>query len=126
MNTYSASSGGIPVPASPAEEQAALETYKRQVYPSQYNWDWTGLDEENDEYHRLFDKSEDAYRGRIKFTAILLANHLVSALDVLIAERINRNSFLKSSNLQIHFEMHGSQAHPNGLPFPAVKFSRRF
>jgi hypothetical protein len=126
MNNYSASSGGIPVPASPAEEQAALETYKRQVYPSQYNWDWTGLDEENDEYHRLFDKSEDAYRGRIKFTAILLANHLVSALDVLVAERINRNSFLKSSNLQIHFEMHSLQADSNGLPFPALKFSRRF
>jgi len=126
INNYSAANGGIPVPASPAEEQAALESYKRQVYPSQYNWDWTGLDQENDEYHRLFDKSENAYRSRVKFTAILLANHLVSALDVLVAERINRDSFLKSSNLQIHFEMHSLQADPSGLPFPAVKFSHRF
>ena len=126
INNYSASNGGIPVPASPAEEQAAVEAYKRQVYPSQYNWDWTGLERENDDYHRLFGKSEDAYRRRSTFAAILFANHLVSALDVLVAERINRSDFLKASNIQIHFEMKNTQAEPDGLPFPAVKFSHRF
>lgn len=126
INNYSATNGGIPVPATPAEEQTALEAYKRQVYPSQYNWDWTGLDREKDDYHLLLDKSEDAYRRRSKFAAILFANHLVSALDVLIAERINRSDYIKASNLQMHFEMRNSQAEPNGVPFPAVMFSRRF
>lgn len=126
INNYSTTNGGVPVPASPAEVQAALEAYMNKVYPSQYNWDWTGLDDENDRYHRIFDKSENAYRQRSTFAAILFANHLVSALDVLIAERINSNSYLKASNLQMHFEMHASPAGPNGLPFPAVKFSRQF
>ena len=62
INNYTLTNGGLPVPASPAEEARALEAYKSAVYPSAYNWDWTGLERENEEYHRLFDRSEDSFR----------------------------------------------------------------
>ncbi|HUU28388.1 MAG TPA: hypothetical protein VM123_11295 [archaeon] len=126
INNYSLTSGGLPVPRGPGEEARALEAYKRFVYPSEYNWDWSGLERENERYHDLFDKSESAFRKRSTFITILLANHLLSGLDVLIAEKINSTPQLKAARLELHLELKQPQAAPGSGVYPAVTFSHRF
>ncbi len=126
INNYSGTDGGLAVPENPQEEINALEAYKQKVYPSEYNWDWTGLEREKQRYHDLFDKSEDALRRRSTFITILLANHLVSGLDVLIQNRINRNRYLHNARLRLHLEMNPVQV-PAGRGFqPRVSVSHRF
>ena len=127
INNYTSSSGGIPVPGSPEEEQKALESYQRQVYPLKLNWDWTGLDSEYHEFHHLFDQSEAAYRRRSGFAALLLANHLVSVLDILVSEKLGNNKSLRNARVQLHLEMHRPVFAPAGsLPLPAVTLSHQF
>ena len=126
INNYSGTNGGIAVPENPQEEINALEAYKQMVYPIEYNWDWTGLEQEKQRYHELFEKSEDALRRRSTFVTILLANHLVSGLDVLIQNRINRSRYLRSARLRLHLKMDPVQG-PTGREFqPRVSVSHRF
>ena len=40
INKYTKTSGGLPVPANPAEVDQAVDAYSRAVYPLEYNWDW--------------------------------------------------------------------------------------
>ena len=127
INNYTLSNGGIPAPGSLEEVQLALEAYQRQVYPLELNWDWTGLDAEYREYHHLFDQSEAAYRRRSGFAALLLANHLVSVLDVLVSEKLGASNSLRKTGVQVHLEMRRPLSAPNGTPpLPAVTLSRRF
>jgi len=126
INNFSGTNGGLAVPENPQEEINALEAYKQIIYPSEYNWDWTGLEQEKQRYHELFDKSEDALRRRSTFVTILLANHLVSGLDVLIQNRINRSRYLRNARLRLHLKMDPVQG-PAGRGFqPRVSVSHRF
>jgi hypothetical protein len=126
INNYSGTNGGLAVPENPQEEINALEAYKQTIYPSEYSWDWTGLEREKQRYHELFDKSEDALRRRSTFVTILLANHLVSGLDVLIQNRINRSRYLRSARLSLHLKMDPVQG-PTDREFqPRVSVSHRF
>ena len=126
INNYTGSSGGLPVPANQAEADAAMQSYLQRVYLMELNWDWTGLDAENEEYHHLFDVSERAYRNRNNFVAVLLANHLVSVIDVLITERLNSSEIMKSSGVSLGLEMYA----PSGYAFtescPLLTVSRGF
>lgn len=105
INNYTGTNGGLPAPLSSAEEQAALDAYLVQVYNRELNWDWTGLETENEEYHRLFDRSEGSYRNRNKFTGLLVANHLVSMLDVLITQRLSDSEALRSRGINLGLRM---------------------
>ena len=104
INNYSGTFGGLPVPVNEAEEQAAMQAYLEAVYPMEYNWDWTGLDSQYDEYHHWFYHSEDAYRKRSTFKTLLVANHLVSGIDMLIQWRINTSKAMQSQNLELKLE----------------------
>ncbi|MBN2289091.1 MAG: hypothetical protein JXQ83_07125 [Candidatus Glassbacteria bacterium] len=126
INSYSGTSGGLPVAESRQEEINALEAYKNKVYPAQYNWDWTGLDLENERYHELFYDSEDALRRRSTFATILLANHLISGLDVLIQERINSSRQLRAARLGLHLEACRPGAPGDRGLRPRVCLSHRF
>ncbi|MFH1068993.1 MAG: hypothetical protein V1794_05160 [Candidatus Glassbacteria bacterium] len=125
INNYTQTNGGLPVPAGEAEVQAALQAYNRQVYPVAYGWDWTGLDREKVDYRRLFDKSESAFRRRSTFATILVANHLVSVLDVLVSEKLNRADFMAGRGLQVHLELDRPDA-PTGMARPTLSVSRQF
>jgi hypothetical protein len=126
INNYTGSSGGIPVPASQAEADAAMQSYLQRVYLRELNWDWTGLDEENEEYHRLFDVSERAYRNRNNFVAVLLANHLVSVIDVLITERLNRSEVMRSNGVSLGVEIYMPQGYSFTESCPMLTVSRGF
>jgi len=124
INNFTGTNGGLPVPANPQEEINAIEAYKQKVYPIEYNWDWTGLDLENERYHEFFESKEAALRRRSTFATILLANHLVSGLDILIQERINRSRRMRAARLRLHLE---TAPLPDGLGIqPRVSVSHRF
>lgn len=101
INNYSGTNGGIPVAQSAEEEARALAAYSEAVYPLQYNWDWTGLESSEILYHNVFNSAEDSYRGRNKFTAVLLANHIISAIDMLIMEKINQTRGMRNNSLSL-------------------------
>ena len=122
INNYSGTFGGLPVPVNAAEETAAMQDYLERVYPMKFNWDWTGLDAEYDEYYHWFYRSEDAYRLRSKFQTLLVANHLVSGIDMLIQWRINTSKTMQSRNMQLKLE--GSQViNSNGEISPRQNLS---
>ncbi len=126
INNYSLTNGGLPEPAGEAEVQRAIEAYTRAVYPSQFNWDWTGLETADHEYHRLFDRSENAFRNRTRFATALLANHLLSGLDVLISQKLGRSRALQAVGLEPHL---GLRAFEAAGPFeftPVVGLTRSF
>jgi hypothetical protein len=110
INNFTGSNGGLPVPLNEAEQQAALDAYLAKVYLRELNWDWTGLEAENGEYDRLFDRSESSYRNRNKFTGLLVANHIISVLDVLITQRLNNSEVLKSSGMNLGLRMYAPTA----------------
>jgi hypothetical protein len=126
INNYSGTNGGLPVPENSQEEINALEAYMQQVYPMRYNWDWTGLDAESQRYLDLFNSSGDAFRRRSTFATILLANHLISGLDVLIQERVNRSQFMRSNRLRLHLEMEQRRVTGSIAVQPRLSLSHRF
>ncbi|MBW7996219.1 MAG: hypothetical protein FVQ81_06555 [Candidatus Glassbacteria bacterium] len=126
INNYTGTSGGLPVPLSAAEEQAALDLYLQQVYTRGLNWDWTGLEAENAEYHRLFDRSESSYRSRSNFIAALIANHIVSVLDVLITERLSNSESLRRAGVSLELRMHSPAGAPAGAGQPMLTVGREF
>lgn len=110
INNYTGSSGGLPVPLGAAEQEAALAAYMAQVYNRELNWDWSGLEAENDDYHRLFDRSESSYRNRSKFSTLLVANHIVSVIDVLITQRLNNREAMNSRGMNLSLLMYAPAA----------------
>jgi hypothetical protein len=126
INKYTKTSGGLPVPANPAEVDQAVDAYSRAVYPLEYNWDWTGLEREKAEYDHVFAKSDDALRRRSTFALLLFANHLLSGLDVLLSEKLNRTRALQAAGLEMHLELRRPQAAPRYAVCPAMIFSRQF
>jgi hypothetical protein len=126
INNYSGTNGGIPVPKSEDEVQRAIEAYKQAVYPTEYNWDWTGLDLEQAEYYHVFNQNEVSYRRRNKFTFILLANHLASAIDVLIQEKINSSRRMKAAGLELRLEMGQTPGIGGAQIRPALSLHHQF
>ncbi|MCE5270173.1 hypothetical protein LLH00_02700 [bacterium] len=101
INNYTGTSGGIPVAKSAEEESRALAAYKEAVYPLQYNWDWTGIEDSEALYHDVFNSNDKSYRRRNRFTTVLLANHIVSAIDMLVLEKLNRSQGMQRSGLNL-------------------------
>ena len=106
INNYTGSNGGLPVPLNAAEQQAALDAYLAKVYLRELNWDWTGLEAESSEYHHLFKRSGSSYRNRNKFTGLLVANHIISVLDVLITQRLNKSEVMQNSGMNFGLQMY--------------------
>ncbi len=110
INNFTGSNGGLPVALNASEQQAALDAYLAKVYLRELNWDWTGLEAENEEYYRLFDRSESSYRNRNKFTGLLVANHIISVLDVLITQRLSDSETLRNNGVNLGLRMYTPSA----------------
>lgn len=83
--------GVDPDPASP-EYAAALAFYKEQAIPSAFAWSWTGAAGERSRFRALIRDSDAAFRDATVQLGLILANHLVSAVDALITGRSHRAS----------------------------------
>ncbi|MGH7538238.1 MAG: hypothetical protein ACREMF_06365 [Gemmatimonadales bacterium] len=76
-----------PPPTSP-EYQLALQFYRTQAVGPDFRWSWRDAPLEHQEFRATIRSSDDAFRRAQSQLGLLLANHLVSAIDALISSRL--------------------------------------
>jgi hypothetical protein len=95
--------GRPPVLGSPEYEQA-LAYYRSHAIPDLYLWSWANSRLEQQEFVESIGRSDAAYRTATTMMGVILANHLVSAVDALIMARVK--------TLQEHHIRIGSTVEP--------------
>lgn len=79
------STGAFP-PGTP-EYERALTYYSQTAIHPDYAWSWGENDLEQQIYRELIRRSDEAHRDGGRALSVVLANHLISAVDALIAAR---------------------------------------
>lgn len=79
--------GGTGDPDSP-EYGLALAWYRERAAGPGFLWSWAGRDAERARFLALIDAADDANRMRTTALGLVLANHLVAAVDALVAARV--------------------------------------
>jgi hypothetical protein len=77
-----------PPPPTAPEYQRALAFYSERAVGPGYLWSWQDAALERQEFRSTIRGSDDAYRQAQTQLGLLLANHLVSAVDALISSRL--------------------------------------
>lgn len=76
------------LPADAPEYARALEYYAGRAIAAEFSWSWAGKAEARARYRALMDESDDALRSATRTLGLILANHLVSAVDALVSTRL--------------------------------------
>jgi hypothetical protein len=76
-----------PDPTSP-EFQRALQFYQSRAVGEGYRWSWHGAALEHEVFRQTIRRSDAAFRRAQNQLGLLLANHVLSAVDALIASRL--------------------------------------
>ena len=97
--------GGSPVPGTPPYE-SALAYYRANAIPDAYIWSWGSNRLELEQFQETIVRSDDAFRASTRMMGVILANHVVSAVDALVLARIK---LLKQQGLRI-----GTTLQPDG------------
>ena len=79
--------GSARTPDSPAY-QAALQYYISRAIPEQYAWAWGSSSLEQQTFSDLIAQSDAAARSAARNVGIIIANHIVSAVDALVTARL--------------------------------------
>ena len=77
----------IPQPGS-VEYERALTYYRAHAIPPGYVWSWRNSDLEHEEFKEAISRSDEAHRSATRMLGVILANHLVSAVDALVLARV--------------------------------------
>lgn len=85
--TYWEDPNVTPNPTSP-EYQRALQFYQSRAVGQGYLWSWRGASLEHDVFRQAIRRSDSAFRRTQNQVGLLLANHVLSAVDALIASRL--------------------------------------
>ena len=67
----------------------ALQFYLSRAVGPNFLWSWRDASLEQQEFRRAIRRSDDAFRQAQNELGLLLANHLVSAIDALISSRLS-------------------------------------
>jgi hypothetical protein len=65
-----------------------LQFYQARAVGPGYRWSWTGASLEHDVFRQSIRRSDSAFRRAQNQVGLLLANHVLSAVDALIASRL--------------------------------------
>lgn len=85
--TFFAHPDSLPDPNS-LEYLEALNFYRRRAVGPDFRWSWRGAALEQDLYRQTIRSSDQAFRRARDQLGLLLANHLLSAIDALIGARL--------------------------------------
>lgn len=85
--TYWSDPNVAPPPTSP-QYQAALAFYVQHAVGPGYEWSWKNAGLQQQAFRDLIRTSDNAYRSAQGQLGLLLANHIVSALDAVISNRL--------------------------------------
>jgi len=83
-----------PAPAS-AEFQAALAFYTGRAVPTALEWSWVGAAEGFQQYRHSIAASNSAFRRAEQTAGLIIANHLLSAVDAYVTVRMHSNIDLR-------------------------------
>ena len=78
-----------PPPPTAPEYQLALQFYRGHAVGPDFRWSWSGASLEQQEFRATIRSSDDAFRRAQGQLGVLLANHLLSAVDALISNRLS-------------------------------------
>jgi hypothetical protein len=92
--TYFQRPDSTPDPGS-VEYVRALDFYRRRAIGPNFRWSWRSAAIEQDLYRQTIRSSDEAYRRAREQLGLLMANHLLSAVDALISSRIAGRGRLK-------------------------------
>ncbi len=87
--TFFANPDSTPAPGSSAY-QAAVAFYRRRAVGPDFRWSWRGAAIEQDLYRQTIRSSDEAFRQAREQLGLLLANHLLSAIDALVSTRLSQ------------------------------------
>jgi len=85
--TYFSNSDSTP-PVASQEYQRAIAFYTRRAIGPDFRWSWRNAGIEQDLYRQTIAKSDQAFRRASEQLGLLLANHLLSAVDAFISNRL--------------------------------------
>ncbi len=88
--TFFANPDSTPDTNSP-EYVRALNFYRQRAVGPNFAWSWRNAGLEQDLFRQSIRESDEAFRGATRQLGLLLANHLLSALDAFITQRLSRN-----------------------------------
>ena len=78
-----------PPPPGSGADIAALNFYSAHAVGPDFRWSWRDASLEQQEYRATIRSSDDAFRNAQSQLGLLLANHLVSAIDASISSRLS-------------------------------------
>ena len=78
----------VPPPPNSPQYQAALSFYVQHAVGPAYLWTWQSASLQQQTFRDLIRTSDNGYRNAQGALGLLLANHVVSALDALISNRL--------------------------------------
>lgn len=84
----------IPDPNS-SEYRRALDFYRRRAIGPGFQWSWRGAAIEQDLFRQTIRASDETFRQARNQLGLLLANHLLSAVDAWVSNRLGRRSPLR-------------------------------
>jgi hypothetical protein len=87
--TFFANPDSVPDPASSAY-QAAMSFYRRRAVGPNFQWSWRGAAIEQDLYRQAIHSSDEAFREARTQLGLLLANHVLSAIDAVVTNRLSQ------------------------------------
>jgi len=81
--------GGDPAP-DPAHPRwdDAIDYYEQRAAGSEFEWSWSGREEDLTTFTGLIDRSDRAAQAAVVVGAAIAANHLVAAVDAWLATRL--------------------------------------
>lgn len=80
----------IPPPDS-EEYQRAIQFYRERAVGPNFQWSWRNAGLEQDLFGQSIRQSDEAFRRATQQLGLMLANHLLSALDAFISYRLSQN-----------------------------------
>jgi hypothetical protein len=78
----------IPVDEGSEPFQRASSYYLSRAYPQEFAWDWGSNTLLQEEYASIIKEADEALRSSTSMIGVILANHLLSAVDALVSGRL--------------------------------------
>jgi hypothetical protein len=91
---------GIEQPSGSPPYEKALAYYEQNAIPPSYAWAWGDNQLEQRVFAEVIHQSDEAFRTSTHILGVILANHVASAIDALIASRL-RAAHIEPNRLQI-------------------------
>ena len=87
----------VPPDMSSEEYRRALDFYSARAIGANFQWSWRDAGLERDLFSQSIRRSDDAFRMATQYLGLVLVNHLVSAIDAFVAERLGVQASLSSA-----------------------------